>query len=878
MNKVLFVPKRYTKQWFKNRRNIVIVIITLAFMLGGVTTFFSYHRVANAANVGGSPAITISPTSGAYSNRDDQTPISVDGSNYAANETVNVYWNYTGPNTGTLVVTTTADSTGSFNTTFLRVLAAAGTYIIAAVGQTSGFVATGSFTQYPQLYVRPQAGVSGTQGTVYGNAYVANETVKVYWNYKNIKNRMLMTTATSNSTGSFAVPVTIPGATPGSYTMAGVGQTSNYVASYQYTIYTPTLALAPLSGSAGIGLTVSAYGFIGLETVDVYWNKNPKPLLTASTDGYGYLAPTTITVPTQALPGSYPVKVVGRTSHITVKNSYTVVVPGASLSITSGPVGVQVGVNGQGFAPGETVNVFWNYTGPGTGTQVGSAVAGYSGSITSQFVVPFASNGPYTVAAVGATSNTTVQQTFNLGNGLAASPSSDGPGQTIAVNGTGFQASESVQFYWDTSTGTPITTANAGSAGNVHTTFAISTNLAPGVHTIIGVGVTSGLSFNASETINTNWGDFGYDIGHHRENLQENTLSKNNVANLQLKWTATTATGLKASPVYSNGLVFLPTMDGYLNAYNATTGALQWQFNCKCSFRNYSSALADPVNNMVFFGTVGAADEGIPSPFYAVNAQTGTLEWSVILNWHQVSFPTLALNTIYVGTSHIDHTNSAIYAIDEVSGHVKWQYLANSGFWGAVGVDPNTNTAFTGVGNPGDAIMSLNALTGAVNWQTVVPNYTADDDVGSGITVSNGFVYATGKNGYVYELNESTGAIIWSTLIGSQGIGNISTQALSTAGVLYVGSFDHKLYALSASTGAILWKAKTDADIFSSPAIANGVVYFASFDRKIYAVNANTGKELWSYKMGNSSYCSPVVVNGWLYCGATDGKLYAFSL
>jgi outer membrane protein assembly factor BamB len=554
------------------------------------------------------------------------------------------------------------------------------------------------------------------------------------------------------------------------------------------------------------------------------------------------------------------------------------VVPNVSLSNASGPVGVEVGINGQGFVPGETVNLFWNYTGPGTGTQEGSAVAGYSGSIKSQFAVPYATNGSYAVAAIGATSNTIVQQAFTIANGLAASPSSDGPGQIIAVNGTGFQGSESVQFYWDTTNSAPIATVNAGSAGNVHTTFAIATSLAPGVHTLTGVGMTSGLTFNISETINTNWGDFGYDYAHHRENPQENTLSKSNVANLQLKWTATTATGLKASPVYSNGLVFLPTMDGFLNAYNATTGALQWQFNCKCSFRNYSSALADPVNNMVFFGTVGAADEGIPSPFYAVNAQTGVLEWSVILNWHEVSFPTLALNTIYVGTYHLDHTNSAIYAIDEVSGHIKWQYLANSGFWGAVGVDPNTNAAFTGVGNPGDAIMSLNALTGAVNWQTVVPNFTADDDVGSGITVSNGFVYASGKNGYVYELNESTGAIVWSTLVGSPGIGNISTQALSAAGVLYVGSLDHKLYALSASTGAILWRVRTNANILSSPAIANGVVYFASFDHNIYAVNANTGKVLWSYKLGNSSDSSPVLVNGWLYCGASDGKLYAFSL
>ncbi|HKF38142.1 MAG TPA: hypothetical protein VKB35_14705, partial [Ktedonobacteraceae bacterium] len=100
----------------------------------------------------------MTPAKGAYTANDDQIPITVQGLMYAPNEVVKVYWNYTGPGTGNLEAKATANAKGNFSVDFLRVLAAHGTYTIAGVGQTSGFVATATFTQLPQVYLRPQAG------------------------------------------------------------------------------------------------------------------------------------------------------------------------------------------------------------------------------------------------------------------------------------------------------------------------------------------------------------------------------------------------------------------------------------------------------------------------------------------------------------------------------------------------------------------------------------------------------------------------------------------------------------------------------------------------------------------------------------------------
>lgn len=858
-------------------KRVISLLALLVVVTAGIGGILSFPRPYAAQATGAT--LTVSPTSGPYTDRDDQAPINVYGSHYGANETVKIYWNYSGPKTGTLVATVTANSKGGFTTNFLFQLATAGTHTIAGIGKTSGAIATAPFTLYPDLYERPQAGGPASSTTFSGFAFAAAEKVDIYWNYTGAKTGTLLTTATADTIGSFTATTNIPaGVAPGTYPIVAFGQISKLRAKYFFIVYTPTLMLAPLSGSAKTSLTVSAYGFTGAEKVHIYWNNGKLPVSTVQTTEFGYLQPTSITVPSSSAPGTYTVKAVGVQSHITVTNTFTVVGPTITLNAASGSAGMQLNLTGQGYIPGETVHIYWNYKGSGTGQDIAAVTAGYAGTIQTPITIPTAAPGSYTIAAIGANSGRNSKKHFSIVTGLAASPSSTSPGLQTTVFGTGFHASETVDFYWNSTSGPLLGQNDANGNGNVSKSITIPANAAPGTHSVIAVGKVSGTSFTAQVTVNTNWDDFGFDPAHDRQNYYENTLSPANAGQLKLQWTATTAKGLKSSPVYANGIVYIGTIDGSLNAYDATTGALKWQFNCQCIFRNFSSPLADPANNLVFFDTDGYADEGIPSPIYALDATTGQLKWSMVLPWHSVGFPTLAFNTIYTGSSHLDHGACALYAFDELSGHINWQYNTDSGVWGAVGVDIAKQWVFTGIGNPSSSVVALNAFTGAVIWNTSIPQYGPDDDVGSSIAIYNGLVYTSSKNGSVYGLKEDTGAIVWSSPAGAQSDGNISSEVVSNAGILYVGSIDKSLYAFDAATGALKWRYTTGRTIMSTPAIANGVVYFASFDQKIYAVNASTGALLWSYTTGGASFSSPVVVNGWLYCGSSDGKLYAFSL
>ena len=859
------------KLYAKKKWRVVLQALACILIMSGTFVALT-HR--NAAHASGSATINVSPTSGAYLSG----PISVTGANFQANESVQVYWNYTGPGTGTLERTAIASGVGAFSVQFPTPLSPTGTYTIAAIGQTSQFVATGTYLLLPEMPVTPLAGGPGSQLTMNGKAFGAGEVVKIYWNYTGPGTGTLLASPTGDSNGSFSAGASVPtGTAAGRITIAGVGQTSNTVAKFTFTLYPSLLTLAPLRGSSNSPLTLSAYGFKGGEQVSIYWNNGSTPLRTVSTNGFGYMSPLAITVPAKTPPGNYPVKVVGQTSTSTITNTYTVVGPGTSIDRTSGPVGSTVKLSGQGYAPKESVTILWNYTGPGTGTSIGSASAGVTGAFVSSFTVPSATTGAYNVAAVGATSKRVSQNAFTVANGLAANPANTPPGTTVTASGSGYQPGESVNIYWDSTSGSLLATATADVNGNINHTVTTPGNATTGTHSLIGVGQTSAHSFTASLTINTNWGDFGFTLDHHRQNAYENTLAPLNVGNLTLKWSASTAKPFYGSAVYANGLVYQAALGGFLNAYNATTGVPLWQYNTQTGFTNVSSPMVDTTTNTVFFGTVAQWNPGIPSPVYALDATSGVLKWSLIIPWDEYGFPTLAFNTIYVGSTHEGGPGSLL-ALDVLSGHITWQYKSAGGIWGSVAVDASNNTVFTGIGNPVDAVVSLNATTGAFNWQYSVPNSAGDTDVGAGIAIDNGLVYVDSKNGSIYAIHENDGTYAWSTQIATD-VDDVSSPAISSVlGILYVGSIDSNLYALNKQTGAVLWKIPTGGIIKSSPALANGVLYFASEDDKIYAANASNGNVLWSFKTANQSQSSPIVVNGWLYCGSTDGKLYAFSL
>lgn len=127
------------------------------------------------------------------------------------------------------------------------------------------------------------------------------------------------------------------------------------------------------------------------------------------------------------------------------------------------------------------------------------------------------------------------------------------------------------------------------------------------------------------------------------------------------------------------------------------------------------------------------------------------------------------------------------------------------------------------------------------------------------------------------------GSVAWQVGTGDVVV---SSPAIASDGVVYVGSNDGHLYAIDGADGDVLWQYPVPGGVFSSPAVtAEGTVLFGGADDFVYAVDP-AGDLRWRYETvtdapavgGNGVVSSPAIgADGTIYVGASDGYLYALS-
>ncbi|HEV2581604.1 MAG TPA: PQQ-binding-like beta-propeller repeat protein [Ktedonobacteraceae bacterium] len=378
----------------------------------------------------------------------------------------------------------------------------------------------------------------------------------------------------------------------------------------------------------------------------------------------------------------------------------------------------------------------------------------------------------------------------------------------------------------------------------------VSFALAAGAH-----GSHSASPSPFASTSGGQWPSYGYDVAGTRYNSKEKTLKPANVGTMALDWSYKTGGYVQSSPAVVNGVVYIGSNDGYLYAFEASTGALLWSYYSGY----YGGFIGSPAvaNGVVYAGSNS-------KEMYALNASTGALIWSYTLGTATTASPTLANGIVYI----MDE-NGVVYAFKARNGNLLWTYTAGQGTY-----TQHSQVVANGVlyfGSNDYKLYALNASTGALLWTFATGSYVAVAPA-----VANGVVYIGSADFKLYALNATTGALLWSFTTGSY----IQPAPAVANGVVYIGSNDDKLYALNASTGALLWTHTAGSYVLNSPLVANGVVYDSSYsDDTVFALNAKTGNLLWSYAVGGPyNDDSPSVANGMLFIGANDYKVYAFAL
>ncbi|QCX82883.1 Serine/threonine-protein kinase AfsK (plasmid) [Streptomyces sp. YIM 121038] len=224
---------------------------------------------------------------------------------------------------------------------------------------------------------------------------------------------------------------------------------------------------------------------------------------------------------------------------------------------------------------------------------------------------------------------------------------------------------------------------------------------------------------------------------------------------------------------------------------------------------------------------------------------------------------------IYVGAK-----DRHLYALDAVSGAIRWRYAASGTVVSAPSLVENrvVFTASDGTLTALETRRGHRMWTYAAGYGASAPTITTP-----GPGKARPWIYVGSNRGTVDAL-DLDGRLKWSYRTG----GPVASSPAVVSGTVYVGSADKKVHALDATTGARRWQAPTAGNVTATPAIHHGTVYVGSTDSMMYALNARSGRPLWTHRTYGPLRSAGAVAPGrgrtagTVYIGSDDGNLYAF--
>ena len=172
---------------------------------------------------------------------------------------------------------------------------------------------------------------------------------------------------------------------------------------------------------------------------------------------------------------------------------------------------------------------------------------------------------------------------------------------------------------------------------------------------------------------------------------------------------------------------------------------------------------------------------------------------------------------------------------------------------------PDRTGQMPGPGPAGDPVRAWQAnLNGAVPF-TIMP------------LVSQGQVVVADDGGSVSALDESSGAKLWSTDIGSP----IRASPVLVGDLVITGSDAGDIVALAAVDGAERWRFRASGPVSASIAVTGTEVYVASEAGTLHVLDANSGREQWFIEIGGSLTRGPAIADGVVYIGTAEGRFLA---
>lgn len=303
-------------------------------------------------------------------------------------------------------------------------------------------------------------------------------------------------------------------------------------------------------------------------------------------------------------------------------------------------------------------------------------------------------------------------------------------------------------------------------------------------------------------------------------------------------WETEVPSSIHGSPAVADGAVFVPTVRGTLFALDATTGSVRWQrdpepsgneYNQR-SYSYYSPAVADGKVYWAYQTRYGKASQGL---LVALDTVTGDAVWEAPMTGATMSdgTPAVADGRVYVG----NQTASRVLAYDAETGARQWVSSDVLGGWQDGIPTAAGGRVFIGSNN---GLVARDAATGADLWTYRSPHSSkvSSGSTPSAAAVEGDTVYMGFPSGAVTALDARTGAVLWDRLLpGGTYDGGVHSSPVVSGETLFVGANNGFLYALDRLTGQPLWDYEVGTWMGSGPAVSGNTLIAGAWDGNLYA-------------------------------------------
>ena len=285
-----------------------------------------------------------------------------------------------------------------------------------------------------------------------------------------------------------------------------------------------------------------------------------------------------------------------------------------------------------------------------------------------------------------------------------------------------------------------------------------------------------------------------------------------------------------SAPVISGSVFYAGTYIGEVWALDAFTGARKWE--PYESGKNIVGGVAVAGNALVF----AAGDE-----LYRLDTRTGRLAWDEPFDTGGKIWctPVISGSTVYFANLH-----HKVYAVNLQSGLMEWE----QGFNEAIASTPLIVDDTLFVGTFGKKFYALDiSQQGAPVWDEP---FKAEDWFWTRPAYHDGTIYVGTLGGKFYAIDAITGQPRWDQPYDTGTGDRIRSAPVIVGDVVIFGSQDDSVYGLKLKDGREAWAPQRfEDDIMADPYVSGSVVYFLDKDDEVHAINAELGNEIWHKKL-----------------------------